>query len=141
MPAPTLSNIAKVWGQQCDPYTRPGTQVYFPNGFIDAKTGYVYGVGNWCVSYDGETVTQPFIGPIPPPETTGGVGSPPAPIKIGCGCHKGTVTTAPTPAPAPTPKPVVAPVFVDRFKGLPWWVYVLAALALSQLFNRGQARG
>jgi hypothetical protein len=86
---------------------------------------------------------------LPPVQTTGGVGSPPAPTRIGCGCQpKDTeAVTQPTPsgpppvAPVSTVEHIPAVMFLDRVKGLPWWVWVLAFLAASQAFNKGQARG
>lgn len=112
---------------------------------------YVAGPGEPC-STKGAALPPPPPPPgpaiLPPAETTGGSGSPPAPVNIGCGCHKdtGTVTQPAPSGPAPSapaaPGMPAAPVakVLERFKGLPWWVYVLGALALSQLFNRGSAR-
>lgn len=86
----------------------------------------------------------PSIGPTAPPQTTGGTGSTPAPITVGgcgrCGQPPQAVTPpAPTggaPVPVPPARPGVQ--ILTQVKGLPWWVFVLAALALSQFFNRGQ---
>lgn len=128
--------------------------------------GYTYcGYGTWgvyvaapgqpCFDKGPGGVTQPPPPPgpmiLPPVETTGGVGSPPAPVHVGCGCSsKGTVTqptpTGPAPAtPSPAPatgasKTETGRMLLDQLEGLPWWVYVLGALALSQFFNRGAAR-
>lgn len=147
---PVYNNIARIWGQQCDPLTRPGVILETDTGWRDGKTGYTYGPGKWCVSYDG--AVPPAVGgqpPIlPPSNTTGGVGSTPAPVHVGCGCLGETPTSATPPAPGgagtataspAVPVPVVK--VLDRLMGLPWWVYVLALLAASQLFNRGQVRG
>lgn len=98
----------------------------------------------------GPAVPPPGPMILPPAETTGGVGSPPASVNIGCGCQKdaGTVTqpapsapTSPTPATPGKPAQETGRMLLDRLEGLPWWVYVLGALALSQFFNRGSARG
>lgn len=87
---------------------------------------------------------------LPPAETTGGVGSPPASVDVGCGCHKdaGTVTqptpSGPTPSAPPAPIPSTteptARMVLERLQGLPWWVYALGVLVLSQLLNRDGAR-
>jgi len=113
----------------------------------------IAGPGEDCYTKRGSTITppppptQPNIGPTVPPETTGGTGSTPAPVHVGgCGCKPTQPVTVPAPggAPAPAPAPVtMAPhvVVLDRLKGLPWWVFVLALLAASQFFNRGSSRG
>lgn len=119
------------------------------------KDALFYGVltanQNWPQCKNGQLVA-PVVAPIqPPPETTGGAGagSPPASVNVGCGCHKdaGAVTqpapSGPAPvvgAPAPSKPEPTAGAVLDRLKGLPWWVYLLGILALSQLFNRGGAR-
>lgn len=80
----------------------------------------------------------------PPADTTGGSGSPPAPVNIpkGCGCGGGGMGPAvpgPTGAPAApsAPAPTPATMVVDRLRGLPWWVYVLAVVVAAQAVRRG----
>jgi hypothetical protein len=122
---------------------------------------YVAGPGQECTSKDLGGVQPPPPGPYilpmiqPPPETTGGVGSTPAPVHVGgCGCgSKGpeAVTQPAQPGAAPvipagpvstvSATHVSAVMVLDRLKGLPWWVYVLALLAAAHFVSRGQARG
>lgn len=105
---------------------------------------YIAGPGEPCSTSSPTAPAPPPVQPmiLPPAETTGGVGSPPASVNIGCGCHKDAGVVAPPPmAGAPVPVVLSEPgqvKVVERLRGLPWWVYVLAALALSQVFNRGK---
>lgn len=107
---------------------------------------YVAPAGEPCSYKKDQAPTQP-PGPmiLPPAETTGGSGSPPAPVSIpkGCGCGSGAGSAVPGPtgapaAPSPTPAPTkAATMVVDHLRGLPWWVYVLAALVAAQAVRRG----
>ena len=103
---------------------------------------YVAPAGEAC-SYKKDAAPPPPPPTIlPPPETTGGSGSPPAPVSIpkGCGCGAaGSAVPGPTGSPAaPSPMPTKpATMVVERLRGLPWWVYVLAALVAAQAVRRG----
>lgn len=134
MAAVTLYNIAKVWGQQCDPVTRPGVTLYTATGWIDGKTGYYYGPGNWCVSYDkSSTTVPPDIGNIVgEPTNTPGPSS--AVADKACGsCRRQSVTTnVPLPITGASPSTPGAPRVAPK-PGIPWWVWVLASLALAQV--------
>lgn len=137
MAAVTLYNIAKVWGQQCDPVTRPGVILRTTTGWRDAKTGFTYGPGDWCVTYDGGiTSPRPMI--LPPAEQNN------APVATvvdrACGgCRPKTVAPGTAPgAPPPAPGSPTRPGATRS--AYPWWVLVLAALTLAQVV-RNNGRG
>ncbi|SRR6266567_4646290 len=78
----------------------------------------------------------------PPTQTTGGVGSAPAPTNIPTGsscssCRK-SAPSGPA-APAGTPGTVSRP--GARRVGYPWWVIVLAVMILAQVVSGGKANG
>lgn len=117
-------------------------------------SGYRYcGYGTWGIyvapagepcSYKKSTTPpppEPMI--LPPEETTGGSGSPPAPVSIpkGCGCGAAEPGSVPAPGAPAGPSPATptkpATMVVERLRGLPWWVYVLAVLVAAQAVRRG----
>lgn len=80
----------------------------------------------------------PNIAPTVPPDTGApaapGVGSMPS---GGCGCGEGAAPAVPVPGGPAAPSPVApATMFVDRLRGLPWWVYVLMILVGAQLVGK-----
>lgn len=91
---------------------------------------------------------DPNIGPTVLPVLANGSPTPSSGGNSGgcCGCggkpSPATVTQAPVSGPGPgAPTPAGAMPIVARLRGLPWWVYVLAILAVSQALNKGRASG
>jgi hypothetical protein len=93
--------------------------------------------GNLLTSDPCSTPTVEAAPYAPPPSTTGGAGSQPAPVNVG-GCSEcrkasATLTTPAAPATVTGPAAVVRPAARVPW---PWWVFVLAMLVLAGVVQR-----
>lgn len=114
--------------------------------YPDPPSGTVVRNSFYCAYCPGDPACMLSPGPYsPPPVTTGGVGSAPAPtvvpggpISPSCGsCRKSQAPAGGPPPNTTSTGPAVGSTPSVKRTDYPWWVLVLAVMALAQIIGGG----